>query len=138
MKPARNLVMVVASADPDVARQRLSRPPAGIDLSELRIDALRSDARTPEQVAALVSASSLPVVATCRPRDESGFFDGDDAARWVLLDAALGAGATLADVEWSRIRADPSLVKHWPPRTPWTTNSERRNARLFASCFPNP
>ncbi|TPW17286.1 MAG: 3-dehydroquinate dehydratase, partial [bacterium] len=44
----------------------------------------------------------------------SGFFDGPDPARWELLDAAHAAGATLIDVEWSRLKQDRTLADRWP------------------------
>ncbi|MDZ4805401.1 MAG: type I 3-dehydroquinate dehydratase [Candidatus Eisenbacteria bacterium] len=114
MKPDRNLVLVVANADPLAAQRQLTRPPVGIDAFELRIDRLAPEARTAGRVAELVAASTLPVVATCRPTDESGFFEGPDAARWELLSAAHQAGAALIDVEWSRLREDRAMANRWP------------------------
>jgi len=114
MKNERNLVMVVGCADPEKARLRLTRPVAGVDAFELRIDLLAPVARTTACVAELVAASRLPVIATCRPADEFGGFEGPDAMRFELLDAALQAGAALIDVEWSRLRKDASLGARWP------------------------
>lgn len=114
MKQDRNLVMIVSCADAPSARLRLARPLAGIDAFELRIDQLAPESQTTGCVTQLIRESSLPVVATCRPQDESGGFDGPDDVRFELLDAACQAGAVLIDVEWSRVRADASLKSRWP------------------------
>jgi len=114
MKSERNLVLVVAATDREKARRALAVPPAGVDLLELRIDRLPAEERTAPVIADLVRAAALPVIATCRPIDESGFHDGPDAERWALLSAALGAGARLVDIEWSRIRRDSALASRWP------------------------
>ena len=61
----------------------------GADLMEYRIDRFTDD---PDQVTALVERSPLPCIITCRPTWEGGFFEGNDAERLGIFDAAC-AGA---------------------------------------------
>jgi 3-dehydroquinate dehydratase/shikimate dehydrogenase len=64
------------------------------DLVELRLDAVRQ----PDPIEA-VGGRRLPVIVTCRPRWEGGFFDGSEDDRHALLRGAWEAGADYVDVE---------------------------------------
>ena len=64
------------------------------DLVELRLDAVRQ----PDPIEAL-GGRPLPVIVTCRPRWEGGFFDGSEHERHALLRRAWDAGADYVDVE---------------------------------------
>jgi 3-dehydroquinate dehydratase / shikimate dehydrogenase len=77
----------------DVRRQiRTSRPYA--DLFEFRLDLIR--AKRPEDV---LSLSSLPCIATCRPPWEGGAFGGSEDKRLAVLVRACEAGAAYVDIE---------------------------------------
>ena len=70
----------------------------GADAAECRLDLLE---RIPsgEEVARLLAAAPIPVIATCRPERQGGSFRGDEACRLALLSAASGAGADCVDCE---------------------------------------
>ena len=70
----------------------------GCDTVEFRLDYL-SPPPEPGQVAAILDAPGLDVIATCRPLREGGKFDGAEADRLAILQAAADAGATFIDVE---------------------------------------
>jgi shikimate dehydrogenase/3-dehydroquinate dehydratase type I len=114
MKPERNLVLVLASADPAENRRTVCELRDGIDAVELRVDLLAPAHRTAAVVGEFVRTSPVPVVVTCRTREEGGEFDGGDAGLRELLAAGLGAGAALIDVEWNRLARSPGLTKGWP------------------------
>jgi len=65
------------------------------DCLELRLDALRE----PADPAALLAATPLPCIVTCRPVREGGVWDGDEGERLALLHRAAAAGARWVDVE---------------------------------------
>ncbi|MDR1534579.1 MAG: type I 3-dehydroquinate dehydratase [Planctomycetota bacterium] len=75
------------------ALERARREPA--DLHELRLDWL---CERPE-VPALIRASSRPVVATCRSREQGGRFRGGTEERLALLRLAMASGAAYVDAE---------------------------------------
>jgi 3-dehydroquinate dehydratase / shikimate dehydrogenase len=66
----------------------------GADILELRLDTVRD----PDPAEALAGCR-LPVIVTCRPRWEGGFFDGSEDDRLALLRHAWEAGAEYVDVE---------------------------------------
>jgi len=68
----------------------------GADLVEVRIDA----AEDPDAAAA-IAGRRLPVVVTCRRRDEGGWFRGSEPERRALLMAALHGGADYVDLEFA-------------------------------------
>ena len=64
------------------------------DLVELRLDAVRD----PDPAAAL-AGRRLPVIVTCRPTWEGGYFSGSEDERLMLLRRAWDLGAEYVDVE---------------------------------------
>jgi 3-dehydroquinate dehydratase/shikimate dehydrogenase len=67
---------------------------AGADLVELRLDTVdRPDA------AAALEGRLRPVIVTCRPRWEGGFFDGSEQERRRILLDAIAGGAEFVDLE---------------------------------------
>jgi len=78
--------------------QALQSAETGCDTVELRLDYLRP---TPDrtEVAAIVDACGLDVIATCRPAREGGKFIGPESDRLAILQAASDAGAIYIDVE---------------------------------------
>jgi 3-dehydroquinate dehydratase/shikimate dehydrogenase len=75
------------------------------DMFELRLDLIRQ----PDLVA-LLSASRVPVIATCRMRKEGGSFRGSERERILLLDLASVLGAEYVDIEFS---AGPELFNRY-------------------------
>lgn len=77
--------------------------PATIDVAEVRLDYLwpgvpDGEAAT-DDILAIVDATAIPLLATLRPKRQGGRFDGPEPVRLGLLQAALQAGFTQADVE---------------------------------------
>jgi 3-dehydroquinate dehydratase/shikimate dehydrogenase len=73
------------------------------DLVELRLDSMTR----PDPAAALADRRR-PVIATCRPVREGGWFDGSEEDRLRILDEADALGAEFVDVEWGA-RFEPIL-----------------------------
>lgn len=93
--PRCALIASIGGGDSSVIAGRIGSVDRRADLLELRLD------RVPrEQAPGLVAASPLPVVATCRRRQDGGAFEGDEAERALRLEAAVRAGAAWVDVEW--------------------------------------
>ena len=78
--------------------QALQSAETGCDTVELRLDYLRPTP-DPNEVAAIVDACGLDVIATCRPAREGGKFTGVESDRLAILQAASDAGAIYIDVE---------------------------------------
>src|SRR5262245_23914558 len=96
----RPLLCVTVTA-PTTAELRLRRDAvcAG-DLVELRLDSVSDP-----DVAGALADRRRPVIVTCRPAWEGGWFDGSEEERRRLLSEALALGAEYVDVEW-RARFD--------------------------------
>ena len=110
------LCVAIFAVDADqVRRDSALAAEEGADLVELRIDHLID----PATVAAVVEASALPCIATCRPTWEGGHSELDDDERTSLLVTAVEAGATYADTEFITYgRITPRLspdhrIAHW-------------------------
>lgn len=99
MKPAQLCVTVTADTMADLRARRDAV--AGADLVELRLDTVQD----PDPAAALADRR-LPVIVTCRHRDEGGYFDGSEEERRRILRDAARLGAEFVDVEWNRACAD--------------------------------
>jgi 3-dehydroquinate dehydratase/shikimate dehydrogenase len=75
---------------------------AGADLCELRIDYLRDP-----DLARILAAKPLPVLATVRPKWEGGLYEGDESLRLGLLEDACLHGADFVDVEFRAYKDFP-------------------------------
>lgn len=75
---------------------------AGADLCELRIDYLRDP-----DLAKILAAKPLPVLATVRPKWEGGQYEGDESVRFGLLEDACLHGADYVDVEFRAYKDFP-------------------------------
>lgn len=94
LAPGCRVIASIGGAADDLAR-RLARMDRRADLVELRLD------RVPrESIAGLIAASPLPVIATCRRREDGGQFESGEEERAIRLRAAARAGAAWIDVEW--------------------------------------
>ncbi len=65
-----------------------------VDVIEIRLDTLKSPAVTP-----FVTALKKPLLFTCRPEWEGGFYIGEETARIDLLVEAIELGASYIDLE---------------------------------------
>jgi 3-dehydroquinate dehydratase/shikimate dehydrogenase len=96
-----DLCITVTGRDVEAIRTARIAAEADADLVELRLDAMaRPDA------AAALAGRRKPVIVTCRPTREGGFFDGPEEARRRVLDEAHQHGAEFIDVEWDAVDAD--------------------------------
>lgn len=87
------------SRSPSDLLNAVGAPPEGADVTEIRIDLLGDI-----DIAAAVSASPLPVMATVRSVAEGGRGPEDPEQRRSILKRAVEGGAHLIDLEWSRDR----------------------------------
>lgn len=88
------LCITIAAPTMETLRARRDAWPAGT-FTELRLDAVdRPD------VAGALDGRRGPVLVTCRPRRQGGWYDGDEADRRALLQQALTLGAEAVDVEF--------------------------------------
>jgi len=89
--------IVCSVLEPDVAsteRRLRDDAPAGCGLVEIRGDLLST-----EELLAVVSRATRPVVVTLRGPDDGGHYQGSDEDRRSALVSALRAGASYIDVE---------------------------------------
>jgi 3-dehydroquinate dehydratase / shikimate dehydrogenase len=99
--PVAEVHAQLADLDPAVS-------PTTPELVELRLDTLPE--LSTADLAALISAVPVPVLATCRPTREGGRWEGSEEARLELLGAAAAAGASWIDVEADAIERLPHLA----------------------------
>ena len=92
-EPCRLIASI--GGETDLLASALSGVDCRADWVEVRLDQVPKEA-----VPSLVTASSLPVVATCRRRQDGGKFDGDEGERGSRLEAASRSGAAWIDLEW--------------------------------------
>ena len=93
MKPAKLCVTVTADTTAELRTRRDQVKDA--DLVELRLDTVRDPS-----AAAALAGRRKPVIVTCRPRSQGGYFKGSDDERRAILAEALALGAEYVDLEW--------------------------------------
>ena len=84
----------------------------GAEMLELRLDYLVE--ATIENVSRIVSdikQLQLPMIATCRPDWEGGYFTGDETLRESIIMQALKAGADFVDIEYAAFKQSGSNVR---------------------------
>jgi 3-dehydroquinate dehydratase/shikimate dehydrogenase len=84
----------------------------GAEMVELRVDTFTD----PDEVKALLAASTLPAIVTCRSKQEGGRAELDDVQRLGLLTQAGERGASYLDIEWSTV-ADHQWAGPAKPRS---------------------
>ncbi len=99
MTTAKLCIVVLAESTADLRRQRDLAVDA--DLIELRLDAVKD-----VDVAGALEGRTCPVIVTCRPSWEGGYFQGSEEERHGILARALALGADHVDVEWKAGFAD--------------------------------
>ena len=88
---------VVCESTPEAARQALQRSLPWLDCAELRLDYLQE--LNSDIVQNLIKQAPVPLIATLRPVRHGGFFQGDEAERFRLLQQAHLSGAVAIDLE---------------------------------------
>ncbi|MBL7220388.1 MAG: shikimate dehydrogenase [Phycisphaerae bacterium] len=97
--PKTRLICTLTATTIDALSEQMSQAAStGCDTVECRLDYL-GPPPGPGDVAAIVGACDLDVIATCRPVREGGKFTGPEADRLAILQAASDAGAGYIDVE---------------------------------------
>lgn len=89
-------VVVIAETLDELRRQRDAAAQA--DMVELRLDRLSRDGSV--DVVGALADRRTPVIVTCRPTWEGGYFQGSEETRRHILRDALREGAEYVDVEW--------------------------------------
>ncbi len=99
MKPAKLCVTVTADT---VAELRTRRDQViDADMVELRLDTVKDPS-----AAAALAGRKKPVIVTCRPKSDGGYFEGSEEERRSILRDALALGAEYVDLEWNGTCAD--------------------------------
>ena len=112
MTPTALCATITASTMADLRRRRDAA--VGADMVELRLDGVAD-----LDVAGALDGRRRPVIVTCRPPWQGGHFDGDEATRIGILEAAWAAGGF--------------------PTTPWTIPpSNRSNIRACGKPSSSP
>lgn len=93
MKPAKLCVTVMADTMAELRTRRDQVRDA--DLIELRVDSVRDPS-----AAAALAGRRKPVIVTCRPKSDGGWFAGSEEERRTILSQALSLGAEYVDLEW--------------------------------------
>lgn len=71
------------------------------DMVELRLDTVMDPS-----AAAALAGRKKPVIITCRPQNQGGYFKGSEEERRAILSEALALGAEYVDLEWRGTCAD--------------------------------
>src|SRR3954451_25107634 len=99
-------LLCVTVTAPTMAELRRRRDEiADADLIELRLDSV-----TDPDVAGALAGRRRPVIVTCRPAWEGGYFRGSEEERKRILAEALAGGAEYVDIE-ARSRFDDLIAQ---------------------------
>lgn len=94
---------------------------------------VRLDAMTSFDLPRLIAEAPCPLILTCRPKREGGFFSGPERERLTLLTSAMELGCAYIDIEWdslaslTRPAGSPTKMitsRHWHDQMPtdlWPT-----------------
>lgn len=80
----------------------MARPPAGVDLAEVRLDLLLSKGVDPETILGAMAKKELPILLTLRTREEGGAFNWRSRQR-VLFFLAFLPFADVVDLELANL-----------------------------------
>ncbi|MFO7693828.1 MAG: shikimate dehydrogenase [Vicinamibacterales bacterium] len=105
--PSRPLVCATVTGRSTAELRARRDEVTGADLVEVRIDAVEDP-----DAAGAIAGRSLPVVVTCRRRDEGGWFRGSERERRALLLSALDGGADYVDLEFAHGFDDEIRARH--------------------------
>jgi len=98
--------LIIASVHGDVPEQV-----EGADLLEIRVDAMDSS-QCIEKLPAMLSASPVPTIITCRSAQEGGSFDGEEQERIEIYQAAIECDnpPRYIDIEYEILTRHPLLL----------------------------
>jgi len=99
MRPAKLCVTVTADTMAELRTRR--DQVADADMVELRLDTVKDPS-----AAGALAGRKKPVIVTCRPKSEGGYFAGSEEERRSILSEALALGAEYVDLEWNGTCAD--------------------------------
>jgi shikimate dehydrogenase len=118
-----SLVATVLAKTTQEAVAALQRIPPEVGLAEVRLDGLwpsvPNEDLAADDLLALADAARTPMLATLRPKRQGGRFDGPENVRLGLLQSALRAGFSYADLEmdgldpaglYTQLHADGGVV----------------------------
>jgi 3-dehydroquinate dehydratase/shikimate dehydrogenase len=100
------LAVSIFAEDKNSFAQQLDRArDQGAEAIEIRADALtQPDAETVLKMARKVRKANLPVIVTCRDKNEGGFQDIDFSLRLSILKEAILSGVDFVDVEYDNFK----------------------------------
>ncbi len=98
----KNTPLIVGTISTADGLEHLARPPAGIDLAEVRLDLLLSKGVEPEKVLAAMAKKEIPILLTLRTREEGGAFNWRSRQR-VLFFLAFLPFADVVDLELTNL-----------------------------------
>ena len=94
--------LTVGTISTEAGLSHLARPPAGIDLAEVRLDLLLSKGVEPETILQAMAKKELPILLTLRTREEGGSFNWRSRQR-VLFFLAFLPFADVVDLELTNL-----------------------------------
>src|SRR5579871_1550674 len=90
----------LALVDTEACLKALAPLASCISLAEIRLDAMDSF-----DLPRLIAESPCPLIITCRPPREGGYFPGSETERLAILAQAIDLGCAYVDIEWDSLRA---------------------------------
>lgn len=116
------IAISLALADTEACLEALAPLAFRISLAEIRLDAMDNF-----DVPRLIAESPCPLIMTCRPPREGGYFAGTEAERLAILAQAIDLGCAYVDIEWDSLAAfagrksSPTRIiasRHWHDHMP--------------------
>ncbi|MBL4844132.1 MAG: type I 3-dehydroquinate dehydratase [Planctomycetes bacterium] len=107
--PATLPICLVLHGSLAQVRTDLTRLEPSVTVVELRLDAIPDLDPSRAALEALITSSPVPLIATCRPEREGGYWKSDEPSRLALLASAAHAGAAWVDVEADAVADLPPL-----------------------------
>ncbi len=100
--PWKNTPLTVGTISTEAGLSHLGKPPAGIDVAEVRLDLLLSKGVSPEKIQEAMAKKELPILLTLRTREEGGAFNWRSRQR-VLFFLAFLPFADAVDLELTNL-----------------------------------
>lgn len=94
------IAISLALPDTKACLEALAPLASCISLAEIRLDAM-DDFDLPR----LIAESPCPLIMTCRPPREGGYFAGTETERLAILAQAIDLGCAYVDIEWDSLAA---------------------------------
>ena len=100
--PWKTTPLTVGTISTEAGLGNLAKPPAGIDLAEVRLDILLSKGVEPEKILSAMAKKEIPILLTLRTREEGGAFNWRSRQR-VLFFLAFLPFADVVDLELTNL-----------------------------------